>query len=218
MEGHEKDELIVKDRWDEIYRKRDVFPDVDENIPGIIKLFEERGMKRILDLGCGAGRHTVYLAERGFEVYGIDIAGEGVKKAEILLKEKGLHAKVRVGSISKLPYEDHFFDGVISVRVIHHGRIDAVRKTIEEIERVLKPGGLVFVAVRKRVKKSERRPFKEVGPRTYVPIDGGEKDIVHYLFTKELLGKEFKHFRILRLWVDKSKYYCLLGELKVTAK
>ncbi len=216
MEGHEKDELIVKDRWDEIYRKRDVFPDVDENIPGIIKLFEERGMKRILDLGCGAGRHTVYLAEREFEVYGIDIAEEGVKKAETLLKEKGLHANVRVGSVSKLPYEDNFFDGIISVRVIHHGRIDAVRKTIEEIERVLKPGGFVFVAVRKKVKKSERRPFREVAPRTYVPIEGREKDIVHYLFTKELLRKEFKHFRIHGLWVDSSKYYCLLGELKAT--
>jgi len=44
-----------------------------------------------------------------------------------------------------LPYADGFFDAVVSVQVIHHARIAAIRRLVDEITRVLKPGGLVFV-------------------------------------------------------------------------
>lgn len=209
----ERDESVVKERWNAIYEGGKYVPStIDESMPRIAELFEKSKVKRVLDLGCGGGRHSAYLAERGFDVYGIDIADAGVKKAEETLREKGLHAHLSVGSISELPYDDNFFDGVISIRVLHHGRIDAVRKHIREIERVVKPGGIIFVTVRKRVPKKQRRPFKEVAPHTYVPVEGGEIGIAHYLFTKELLRKEFRNVRIIDLWVDASNYYCLLAQ------
>jgi hypothetical protein len=38
--------------------------------------------------------------------------------------------------------------------------------------------------------------------------------LVHYIFNKSLLRKEFSNFRISRIWVDSHQQYCLLGELK----
>ena len=214
MTMQQKDEKVTRDRWNDIYTSFDAILEIDENMPRITSLFQESTIKTILDLGCGAGRHTAYLVQKGFDVYGIDIAGEGVRRAHNLLTEKGFPPTLCIGSITNLPYRDNFFDAIISVRVIHHGRIDAIQKTIQEMERVLTSHGFIFVTVRKRTAKKERRPSREIAPHTYVPVEGSEKDIVHYLFTKEILKKEFRNFKIHDIWVDTKKYYCLLGQKK----
>ncbi len=207
------EDLKTKEQWDDVYRGMEAPPEIDENMPRILEFFKERKITTVLDLGCGSGRHTIYLMQHGFKVSGIDISTEGIKKAETFCLQKNLRAALAVGSIhERLPYSDSTFDSIISIRVIHHGRIEAIRKTISEMERVLKPGGLLFVTVRRRARR--RRSSVEIAPRTYVPQDGIEKGVVHYLFNKKLLQREFRNFKILDFWVDKDSYYCLLGELK----
>lgn len=209
------EELITKKRWDEIHEEIQYIPEVDESMPKIAELFREQNVKRVLDLGCGSGRHTVYLAQKGFDVYGIDISTEGIKIAEQKLRDLNLCASLTTGSVyCTLPYESDFFDSIISIRVLHHQRIENIRKAIKEMERVVTPGGLIFVTVKKRVSEKQRVPFREIAPRTFVKLEGYEKDVVHYLFNKDLLRTEFKGFRIHDLWVDSKSYYCLLGELK----
>ncbi|OGD56839.1 hypothetical protein A2V71_01010 [Candidatus Berkelbacteria bacterium RBG_13_40_8] len=56
--------------------------------------------------------------------------------------------------------------------------------------------------------------YKVVAPRTYVPTEGGEKNLPHFLFNKELIRKEFKNFKA-DIWLDSDRrHYCFLGELK----
>ena len=62
----------------------------------------------ILDLGCGAGRHLKFLAENGFECYGVDYSENGVKASELLLLEHKLKANLQVASAHKLPFESDF--------------------------------------------------------------------------------------------------------------
>lgn len=210
-------EALSKKRWNAVYHlgAEKEWGLVNEYIPELVRLLVRRGAKTVLDLGCGSGGHIVYLAEKGFQVYGIDLSSEGIKKAKQLLVEKGLSAKIKAGSIYQpLPYPDVFFDAVISIRTFHHGRIENIRKAISELRRIIKPGGILFITVRKRTSKKYRHPFKEIAPHTYVPLEGDEKGLIHYLFTKEIIRKEFRGFKIHNLWVDKKKYYCFLGELK----
>lgn len=207
-------DTVNKKRWDVVYREKKDFFEVDKNIPKIATLFHKKGVNRILDLGSGSGRHVVYLVENSFEVYGIDISPEGIKETKRKLKLRGLKADLALGSIYKrLPYDNSFFDAVVSIRVINHARIKDIRVAIKEIERVLRPKGLLFITTRKRVSKKKRLPHKNIAPRTYIPLEGKEKGIVHYLFTKEILRKEFRNFQIHSLLV-KNNYYCLFGELK----
>jgi ubiquinone/menaquinone biosynthesis C-methylase UbiE len=213
-----KDQLISKERWDEIYKKGvervECTLEVDEQIPWIAELFEKHHVKKILDLGCGAGRHTIYLSQKGFDVYGIDISGEGIKKAHQQLAKKHLHANLIVGSVyNPLPYPDDSFDAIVSTRTLYHAKIEEIRKAIKEIERVLKPHGLVFITVRRSNLKKKHLHSKEIAPRTYVPMGGKEKGAIHYIFNKNLLRREFKNFKIYEIWVDSKNYYCLLGEL-----
>ncbi len=212
MIEYNPDEQITKKRWNQIYTKEKRL-EIDESMPKIVDLFKRFHVNRVLDLGCGSGRHTIYLAEKGFNVYGIDIADVGVATARTRLHTAGLHAGLTIGSIVELPFKDNFFDGIISVKVLHHGRIENIRKAIKEMERVLTSKGVIFVTVRKPVPE-KRRVSREIAPRTYAPVQGRERDVMHYLFNKELLRKEFKAFTIHELWVDSNSYYCLFGELK----
>jgi len=219
-------------QWDKIFKKRGrVFVKPQENIPGIVKLFKKRGVKNVLDLGCGSGRHLVYLAKHNFNVWGIDIAESGVNIAKNWLKEEGLKANLKIGDIYKrLPYPNNFFDAIISVQTLHHSRIKKIRKLIKEIERILKPDGLIFITVRRalRVKgwkknkivihrwkgwKKKKVKYKVIGPRIYVPIEGDVRGEIHFSFTKELIKKEFKNFKIPKIWT-KFGHYCFLGESK----
>ena len=66
--------------WNKIYEKqgevqRGVLPTVEM----IADLFQEENVNSVLDLGCGMGRHSIYLAKRGFAVTATDISSKGTQ-------------------------------------------------------------------------------------------------------------------------------------------
>lgn len=106
------------------------------------------GRCRVLDLGCGDGRHAVYLAQRGFGVCGLDSSPTALRLARQWLRERGLSGTwVLADMRAPLPFRDAAFDAVVSTQVIHHARVATVRATALEILRVLRPGGMVLVTV-----------------------------------------------------------------------
>jgi len=136
------DEKMTKKRWDHIYTKESRLA-IDENIPKIAQLFKEANVSRVLDLGCGSGRHTIYLTEKGFTVYGIDISDVGVKTARSWLHTAGLHAVLMTGSIVELLYEDNFFDGIFLYDSLQH--IQNRELVLNECLRVIKDDGVIVV-------------------------------------------------------------------------
>ncbi|MDQ7779160.1 MAG: class I SAM-dependent methyltransferase [Planctomycetota bacterium] len=199
-------------QWNEVY-KRDgrVFEKVQEDMPRLARLFRKHGVKRVLDLGCGTGRHVVFLASRGFEVDGLDIAPEGLRLTRQWLRRRGLRATLKLGSFyRRFPYEDGRFGAVVSTQSMHHGRLGAVRRCIREMARVLSPGGFIFVTV----PRARRRTGRWIAPRTCLPVDGKEKGLPHYFFNRRLIRKEFRGFRIHDIWLATAKHYCILGTLR----
>ncbi|MEI7424976.1 MAG: class I SAM-dependent methyltransferase [Candidatus Staskawiczbacteria bacterium] len=223
-------------QWNEIFKEKGrVFLEPQEDIPKIVKLFKKKGIKKVLDLGCGSGRHTVYLAKNGFDVYGIDISPIGIKLTKDWLKKEKVQATLKLGPIyKKLPYKDNFFDAIVSTSTINHAKIEDIRKLIRDIQRILKTGGLIFMTVMQKTRlrnwhinsiKTEishdkdgsilKVDYKVIGPRIYVPLQGGEKGLVHYIFNKTIVRKEFKNFKILDIWLSLNKHHdCFLAELK----
>jgi tellurite methyltransferase len=137
--------------WDELFkreefRRREPYPRVSE----FAQLLKERAARRVLDLGCGTGRHLILLAKEGFEVYGLDISPTGLEEARRWLEEEGLRAELKEGDMSSLPYPEGFFDGAISIHVIYHGTLAQMRKAIGELHRTLRPGGLALLTFQSR--------------------------------------------------------------------
>ena len=205
--------------WETIFKEKGkVFFEPQEDMKNVIKFMKKENVNKVLDLGCGSGRHVVLLTKESFNVYGTDISKEGINLTKKNLKKLSLKAKLKVTSCyEKFPFIDNFFDAVISTQVIHHNYIEKIRYCISEIERVLKKDGIFFVTVAARI-MNKKRPSKSklVKPRTYIPIDGEEEaGLPHYLYNKILMKKDFKNFKILNMHIDTGKkHYCLLGKLK----
>lgn len=217
----------MQKNWDKIYKKYKSYGASFYYLPELVSLFKEKGVSKVLDLGCGSGNHLLFFAEAGFKVYGFDISKEAVKTAKKRLINNNLEGKVEVASMREnFPYKDNFFDAVISLRVLNHGRISDIRAAIKEMERVLLPGGWIFLSVHRiitrkkdKIRKINSMKVKMVEPRTYVLLEGPEQGVVHYIFNQKILKKEFKNFDIKKLWVYYGKehwerYYYLLGQLK----
>jgi SAM-dependent methyltransferase len=205
------------DAWDEIFKRQGrVFREPHEDIPGIVQLLREHGASAVLDLGCGTGRHVLYLARSGFSVFGLDNSPEGIRLARQWLEEEGLDADLQLQSMTeRLPYEDRTFDAVISVQVIHHADIATIRDIVQEITRVLKPGGFLFATVPQlkdgRPRASWGTSFEQVEPQTFLPLDGPERGLLHHYFTPEELRDLLTDFDIADIHVDSVNHHCVLG-------
>lgn len=106
------------------------------------KWFEVVGeSSRVLDLGCGVGWPTLALAPFVREIVGVDASPEMIEIGDRLrqnLDRKG-NASLRVCDASNMPFEDAWFDAVISDNLIDI--VDNQRAVLKEVLRVLKPGG-----------------------------------------------------------------------------
>lgn len=96
---------------------------------------------RLLDAGCGAGRMSGYLAERGCRVAGVDLSPGMVAMAR--RDHPGL--PFTVGSLADLPYPDDQFAGVMLWYSIIHTPPEGLPRIFAEASRVLRPGGHVLV-------------------------------------------------------------------------
>ena len=108
--------------------------------------FDDR--RRVLDAGCGAGRNLPYFLGRGFEIHAIDGDPRAVSDARALAAALAPDAppdRVRQGSLDALPWPDAAMDAVVCSAVLHFARDHAhFHKMIDEMWRVLAPGGLFF--------------------------------------------------------------------------
>jgi ubiquinone/menaquinone biosynthesis C-methylase UbiE len=99
---------------------------------------------KILDVGCGTGLCAIQIARNDrYEVAGIDNSAEMIKMCEKNAKKEGVTADFRVATASQLPFEDGEFDMIISNGSLHHWEKPV--EVFNEMYRVLKPGGSVFV-------------------------------------------------------------------------
>jgi len=99
--------------------------------------------KKILDAGCGFGKYSRFLIEKGFEPLGVDLSEQLLEYARKDVP-KGKFEKV---DISDLPYTDNSFDGIIAMFSLQHIPTKLLGKTIQGFRSVLKPEGKIIIGV-----------------------------------------------------------------------
>ena len=101
---------------------------------------------RLLELGCGAGELTLWLAEEGYEVYGVDIAPTAIEWAREKAEELGIEADFRLGNVLDLNgYSDGYFAFALDGHCFHCIIGEDRKLLLASVRRVLEPGGLLLI-------------------------------------------------------------------------
>jgi SAM-dependent methyltransferase len=116
-----------------------------------VRHFHVQPGDRVLDLGCGTGRHTLEAARYPGRVVGVDISRDDLRAAKFMyddLRAKGQlrgHADFIIGDATRMPFKDGVFDKSLCTETFEH--IPDDRAGIAEFVRVTKPGAQVCVSV-----------------------------------------------------------------------
>lgn len=114
----------------------------------------------VLDHGCGSGNNSIFFIEQGYETYGTEVADAALPLIRANLESRNLDTSLaeRFSIISpsstSLPFEDEFFDVIVSNQVLYYlPSEEHIRRVCEEFSRCLRSNGVVF--------------FTMMGPRNY---------------------------------------------------
>lgn len=194
-----------KSMWEKLHKEARFRPKYPSElvVQFIFRNFKRDGNEKVLDLGCGAGRHTIFMANENIIPYGVDISKKGVKHTKDMLKNcgfEGFNNNIKCGDFSQLEFKDDFFDGIICYGVLYYSKKEDIKKAVDEIYRVLQKDGKALVVVR-NTEDYRFRKGKKIEENTFIinENDGSkcaynENDMVMHFFTKEEVKNLFSRF------------------------
>ncbi|MCE5240294.1 class I SAM-dependent methyltransferase [bacterium] len=181
--------------------------------PGVARLAErwaQQGRRAVYDLGCGAGRHMAYLQTLGFRVVGSDVAANGLAACADMLRQADLPARLVRSDMTATPFADGVFDAGLATNVLNHNPRALLQQAVDEIHRVLAPGGEFYLTVLNtwdwRYGSGE-----EVEPDSFVLAEGPETGILHHFFSEPDLLNWLRAFDVISLERER-------GELQLSTR
>lgn len=213
--------------WEQLWRRGVVYSDTpQQEVVDLAQRLKARDRARVLDLGCGLGRHLLWLASEGFAACGCDVSSTAVAACRDALKASGLRAGVIRAEMAALPFKTNGFDAVIAWDVVFHSTVRGILATVQDVRSCLRQGGL-FLLTFNSVESSDRLKARhavatgegeELEPETYVvPSDPLDKALPHHYVTEREIrtrllagfdilsmqkyGHEFAEHRTVKWWV-----------------
>ena len=139
-------ELVTKNTYNRIAEKwtrEHNTPDYWKEELGVFSRLLPKG--KILDVGCGPGRHYELFQQGGYDYMGVDYS----KGLLAIARAEFPKAKFIEGNILDLPFQENEFDGFWAAASLLHIPKEKIPKALENIQKVVKPGGIGFVSLKK---------------------------------------------------------------------
>lgn len=135
---------------------------------------------KILDAGCGGGRNIVYFLREGLQVFGVDQNTEAIEHVRYLAQMIAPQISTenfQLAAVEKMPFQNDFFDAVISSAVLHFADDEAhFNRMLDEMWRVLKPNGMLFARLASTISIEDK--IEKLGECRYLLPDGSERFLV----------------------------------------
>ena len=163
-----------------------------------IKLVNQNTNKKILDAGCGDGFFLSKLDDKKNKLYGLDYSSRALDLAKLFNTKKNIN--FIKASVDEIPYADDYFDIITSIAVIEHLPPEIIDKSISETARVLKPGGVLILALPTYNLKLPLKHFRHFSYEDVIEI------CKKYFFINKYIGcYDYRYNFILKLF--DNRYY-----------
>lgn len=177
--------MSVSKAWDWNKDSCPIWLNPSEESYYIAKQWKDRNVKDILDFGCGLGRHSIYFAKYGFNVSAFDLSEDATAHLRKWAEKKNLTINIANADMISLPYKDNAFDAIFAYHVISHTDSTGIKEIIQELSRVLKVGGEIYLTLcSKETWSFAEAKYPRLDENTVIKTDDGpEKGIPHYYVT-----------------------------------
>jgi ubiquinone/menaquinone biosynthesis C-methylase UbiE len=223
MTKYQYDPCAFERRYRRVYREGAEFweePLPTESLVRLLHSFNWTKGLRAIDMGCGEGRDSIFLAKRGFCVTAVDVSRSAVQRAKSWSKREGLPIDFIVADVANLPIRNEIYELAINIACLH-AIIDqqARDKHLSEAYRVLKRKGVYFscniggdesISVEEFYESLGKKPGDLIPRR--IKVQGKEKEvylpvIAAWPKSKEQYLREFKraNFKIRKAYREDTR-------------
>lgn len=193
--------MTLSKPWNWALSENPAWLDPSDEGRAIAERWKNHGVESVLDFGCGLGRHAIFFAQRGFRVSAFDLSQDAVDHLNAWAKRENLPIKTETADMLNLPYSDNAFDAIFAFHTVFHTDSVGIRKIINEIKRVLKPKGQLYLTLGSK----ETWAFRDAGvpkidANTIVKIeDGPENGIPHVFVDFDDIPRLFAGFSLINV-------------------
>jgi len=180
----------------------------DDYVSNFVKTLPDG--KTALDLGCGLGRHIPVLRNKFGLTIGIDISDKAILSSRNIISHSSSNSSFHSSSYSSVaslvkgnmltvPFRDNSFDLILAWRVIHIGKSSECRQTIDELYRLIKPGGKLLASIRSAKNTLchlGERNGEKLEERTFRLNEEGIAGAVYHFFDEKDVTDYFSRFKI----------------------
>ncbi len=188
--------MIQSKAWNWKVANSNYWQEAAPEVYPLIGRWKKLKLNKFLDLGCGVGRHTILMAENGFEVFATDLSVDGLEKLNEIAQDQNLKIKIEKADMVSLPFVDNSFDCLVAYHAIYHTDEVGIKKVMSEIKRVLKTGGEALITFNSQKNTAFADPRNEhLSTNVVIKNIGHEAGIPHYYATKkdvEMLIDDFE--------------------------
>ena len=190
---------------DELYQLGSWLTRPIKTIKEIVPLFEGYEKLRVLDLGCGVGRNSIFIAEEFKEtdciVECVDILELAIDKLMFNAEKYGVSGQIRgiVKSIEEYEISEDMYDFIIAVSALEHVETKgAFLSKLEEMREGIRENGVVCLVINSEVRESDKVTGAELPAQFEVNLKTEE--------LQEILKRTFEGWKILKSSVQEQQY------------
>lgn len=171
----------------------------------VIDIFRDSGAVRVCDAACGHGAYSVAFASNGFEVYSFDISPSAAALTRRGLARFGLDgSRVKSADIMATGCPDGFFDGAVAGSVLDHMGVLDARRSLAELRRITKPGGLIMVSFDRKEEDDLSEPHRLLDDGSILYTSGSRRGMILHPYSESEARRLLEGLEIVYTDLDRQ--------------
>ena len=167
--------------WEKNMNKEWLIPSIESYY--FANLWKMQGKTRVLDLGCGVGRHSMLFYDYGFKVTACDITPYAIDYIKNWQKERNINFDVVLCDMLNMPFKNNSFDAIYAYHVLSHTNLEGFKKLFDKIYDILdKDGEIFFDVLSKKCFLYSESGYPKIDNNTVLSQAENELDVPHICF------------------------------------